>query len=63
MSNKDMSTWCRKAADSILDDLSDRRGIRSVLDTIDEDVMEEIKETMAGIIREAALAELEGRDA
>lgn len=62
MNNKDMPDWCRKAADSILHDLSGRLHIRCVLDIIDEDAMEEIKETMAGIImQESALAEMEKR--
>ncbi len=62
MSNKDIPAWCYKAVDSVLDDLSDRRGIGSELSQIDEDVMDEIKGTMASIIHEAALAELEKRN-
>lgn len=62
MSNKDMPAWEHKAVDAILADLMDRRGIKNGFNDIDDDVWTEIKETMASIIREAALAELEGRE-
>lgn len=46
--------WAEKAALSVLNDLSDRRGIKHELDAIDYDVREEIVITMAAIIRNCA---------
>lgn len=48
-----MSEKARKAAEKILDNLSGRRGIGNELDDCDEDILDEIVETMAGIIEKA----------
>jgi hypothetical protein len=43
------------AVESIVQDLSDRRGLRQEWEQIDEDIQEEIKQTWAVIIRESVL--------
>jgi len=47
--------WAHAAARGVMYDFSDRRGIRQAFDSIDDDVRLEIVETMADIIREAAM--------
>ena len=42
----------REIADAIIDNLTDRRGLRQEWDNIDEDVQAEIRETWAGIIEQ-----------
>lgn len=39
----------RRAAEAIIDDLTDRKGLRHEFDNIDVDIQDEIKETWAGI--------------
>lgn len=46
--------WWNVAAKRIMDDLSDRRGIRQELDNVDDDIKKEILATHAEIIRQAA---------
>lgn len=50
----------RPAVDAILADLSDRRGIRDALDDIDDDVMGEIRQSLARAII-AAMGGTDGR--
>ena len=45
--------WAESAAQGILADLCDRRGIRQALEDIDTETREEIVGTMADIIRTA----------
>jgi hypothetical protein len=42
---------CDEVVDAILNDLTDRKGLRHVWEDIDEDTQNEIKETWAAIIR------------
>lgn len=46
--------WAQTAADAVIDNLRDRRGIRQAFDGVDDEVMEEIRDTLAGIIRDTA---------
>ena len=46
--------WAHSAARGILADLQDRRGIKWQFDGLDEDIREEIVETISGIIRLAS---------
>ncbi len=46
--------WATRAADLILENLKERKGVGDELDQVDEDVLLEIQETMAGIIRKAS---------
>lgn len=43
--------WATRAADLILENLKERKGMGDELDQVDEDILFEIQETMAGIIR------------
>lgn len=49
--------WAQTAADAILDNLMDRRGIKQAFWDVDEDVMQEIRETLAQIIRDTAASD------
>lgn len=49
-----MDDWAQTAADEVLANLMDRRGIKQAFYGVDEDVMEEIRATLAGIIRKTA---------
>ena len=44
------------AVNAIIDDLSDRRGLRHEWDNIDEDIQDEIRETWRGLIEKALAA-------
>lgn len=44
--------WADITVNSIIDDLNDRSGLG--IDSLEEDIQEEIKQTWAGIIRESA---------
>ena len=46
--------WAHAAARGVLVDLSDRRGIRNELDSLDEDIRAEIVQAIADIIRAGA---------
>ncbi|CAH2606185.1 conserved protein of unknown function (plasmid) [Rhodovastum atsumiense] len=48
--------WADAAAADILDELSTRRGIGDELGLVDDDVLEEIRDSIATIIRDAAEA-------
>lgn len=50
--SKEIAVASRKAADRIYADLDDRRGIKRELQKCDEDIQEEIRNTMAEIIAE-----------
>lgn len=45
--------WEHRAVEAVLDDLCDRRSIKRELRQIDDDVMQELKQTMARLIRKA----------
>lgn len=47
--------WAVKAARGVLSNLSDRRGIKQELEQVDDDVREELIDTIAEIIRHAAI--------
>jgi len=47
--------WAHRAARGVMADLCDRRGIKSELELIEEDVAQDIVETIAEIIRQAAM--------
>ena len=49
-----MDDWAQTAADEIISDMSDRRGLRQAFDEIDSDIQEEIRATWAEIIRRVA---------
>ena len=46
--------WAHRAARGIMADLCDRRGIKSELELIEKEVAQDIVETIAEIIRQAA---------
>lgn len=52
--NRPEADWAHKAARGVCYDLSCRRGIRHVLEAIDDHVAVEIVDAIAAIIREAA---------
>lgn len=45
-----MKEKIRKAVELIVEDLSDRKGLRQAYENIDADIQEEIKETWTAII-------------
>ena len=45
--------WAKKAANGILYDLCDRRGIKHAFNDVDEDIRSEIIDALAEIIRQA----------
>jgi hypothetical protein len=49
-----MDDWAQTAADEIIENLRDRRGLAHVFDEIDAEIQEEIRDTWAGIIRRVA---------
>jgi hypothetical protein len=51
----------QNAVDRIISNLSGRKGIGDEWDCLDEDIRQEIRETLTGIVREAIVAEREAR--
>ena len=43
--------WFNKAAEKVISELQDRSGIGNAFDEIDEETMQEIKDTLAQLIR------------
>jgi hypothetical protein len=56
---KPPTDWAHAAARGVLANLCDRRGVKHELRNVDHDVREEIAQTLAGIIRAAALKSAE----
>lgn len=60
MSSTKISRTAKLAVSQILDDLTDRRGLRQEWDAIDDDIQKEIRDGWARIIDEA-IASMNGR--
>jgi hypothetical protein len=50
--------WAHRAARAVINDLSDRRGIKNEFEEVDEDVRKDIIEALAEIIRQSKLEEV-----
>jgi hypothetical protein len=48
-----MEDWINEAANRILNDLLDRKGVGNELENCDDGILKEIKETISEIIKES----------